>query len=42
MRYLQCSGYITRAEREEQAWMNARAVAECQFDMSGRMLDGGQ
>lgn len=42
MRYLQCSGHITRAEQAEKMWLNARAVAECRFDLSGRMLDGRQ
>ena len=37
MRYLQCSGYITRAEQAEQLWLDARAVAQCRFDLQGHL-----
>lgn len=37
MRYLQCSGHITRAEKAEHLWLDARAVAECRFDLQGHM-----
>jgi hypothetical protein len=37
MSYLRCSGTITRAEEAEQLWLDARAVAQCDFDLSGRM-----
>jgi hypothetical protein len=40
MNYLQCQAHITRAEREENLWLNARAVFECRYDMDGR-LNGG-
>ena len=37
MTYLRCTGTIARAEQAEQLWLDARAVAECDFDPSGRM-----
>jgi hypothetical protein len=40
MNYLQCSAYITRAEKAEQAWLDARAVWNCDYDVHGR-LNGG-
>ena len=39
MRYLQCDGHVTQAEKAEQAWMNARAVAECRYDLTGSMTN---
>jgi hypothetical protein len=40
MNYLQCQAHITRAEKAEALWLNARAVFECSYDMDGR-LNGG-
>ena len=37
MKYLQCSAYITRAEKAEHVWLDARAVWNCQYDLDGRM-----
>ena len=37
MSYLQCSAYVTRAEKEESMWLNARAVFDCRFDLDGRL-----
>ena len=40
MNYLQCSAYITRAEKEEQVWLNARAVFDCRYDLDGHLPHG--
>ena len=37
MNYLQCIGSLTRAEKAEQVWLNARAVAECRYDLTGSL-----
>jgi hypothetical protein len=40
MSYLQCTGHITRAEKAEQLWLNARAVWTCDYDLQGHMTHG--
>ena len=37
MNYLQCTGSLTRADRAETLWLNARAVAECRYDITGSL-----
>lgn len=37
MRYLQCSESLTQGEKAERLWLDARAVADCRFDLDGRM-----
>jgi hypothetical protein len=41
MNYLQCQAHITRAEKAEQLWLNARAVWTCDYDLQGHMTYGG-
>lgn len=40
MNYLQCEAHVTRAEKAEQAWLNARAVFDCRFDIDGHLTHG--
>ena len=41
MKYLQCHVHLTRVDRAEHLWLDARAVSECRFDLDGHLTHGG-